>query len=90
MSTISDKTDYNYNFARTEQNVTFINSCINCRKTNSITLDDKDYEIWKSTQRHIQSIFHYLSIDERELLLTGTHPECWIAMFPEDEDEEGI
>lgn len=90
MSTIFDKTDYYYNFARTDQTVVFTNSCLHCSKTNSISLDKKDYETWKATQRHIQNIFYYLSIDERELILTGIHSQCWIDMFPDDEDEEEI
>lgn len=28
-----------------------------------------------------------MSADERELLLTGTHPKCWKSMFPDEDDD---
>jgi hypothetical protein len=31
------------------------------------------------------------SMDKRELVITGTHPECWDRMFSEkDEDDEAV
>jgi hypothetical protein len=31
------------------------------------------------------------SMDKRELVITGTHPECWDKMFSEmDEDDEAV
>jgi hypothetical protein len=34
----------------------------------------------------IQDAFPTLTVDEREMLMTGTHPDCWDSMFPEEED----
>jgi hypothetical protein len=36
----------------------------------------------------IQKAFPELSNGEREIILSGTHPECWEAMWAEDDDEE--
>lgn len=36
----------------------------------------------------IQKAFPELSDGEREIILSGTHPECWEAMWAEDDDEE--
>jgi hypothetical protein len=32
---------------------------------------------------HIQVAWPLASADQRELVLTGTHPKCWDAMFGE-------
>ncbi len=35
---------------------------------------------------HIQRAFPRLSADDREFILTGTTPEEWNAMFPDEDD----
>lgn len=44
-------------------------------------------EEWKRYQtiKFIQDALPHWSADKRELLLTGTHPECWDEMFGEEE-----
>jgi hypothetical protein len=49
-------------------------------------VSESGYEKWKAGM-FIQLALPSLSADEREQLLTGTHPSCWDAMMP-DEDEE--
>ena len=34
----------------------------------------------------IQVAFPELSADQRELILTGTHPACWDSMFDDGDD----
>jgi hypothetical protein len=39
---------------------------------------------------HIQDLFPDWTPDQRELLITGTHKECWDQMFAdEDTDDDG-
>lgn len=33
----------------------------------------------------VQDAFPTLTRDEREVIITGTHPECWDKLFGEDE-----
>jgi hypothetical protein len=35
----------------------------------------------------VQDAFPFLSPDEREMLISGTHPECWTAMFGDEDDD---
>ena len=37
---------------------------------------------------HIQNALPDRNADFRELLITGTHSECWDAMFADDEEGE--
>jgi len=60
------------------------NTCPHCGDLNRIILeDDKLTAWWKGA--FIQDAFPDLSDAERELIKTGTHKECWNAMFGNEE-----
>lgn len=62
--------------------------CSWCNKDSIIYLDAASYLNY-SNGAPIQDAFPFLSPDERELIISGTHPKCWDEMFPsEDEDYE--
>lgn len=61
------------------------NECRLCGDLNRILVEeDKLTAWWKGA--FIQDAFPDLSKDERELIMTGTHKECWDAMFGSEED----
>ena len=62
------------------------NICIHCRQENRIYVEPKDYLDWFNKDRYVQDIWTTLSQQDREIIISGTHPECWNEMFP-DEDE---
>ena len=62
------------------------NICIHCRQENRIYVEPKDYLDWLNKDRYVQDIWTTLSQQDRELIISGTHSECWNEMFP-DEDE---
>ena len=37
---------------------------------------------------HVQDLWPEATKDERELVVTGTHPECWAATFGSGDEEE--
>lgn len=65
--------------------------CMYCQKSATIELTPDEQMRYEQLQRgeiaHIQEALPEWSADKRELLITGTHPECWDAIF-EDVDEE--
>ena len=65
--------------------------CMYCQKSATIGLTPDEQMRYEQLQRgkitHIQDALPEWSADKRELLITGTHPECWDAIF-EDVDEE--
>jgi hypothetical protein len=42
---------------------------------------------WYNGDGLIQEIWPNLTGDERELIMTGIHPECWNRMFAQDVTE---
>lgn len=58
--------------------------CPLCGEKNIIRVNSSDYDRWKNGEL-IQRCFPYLSSDERELLITGICPKCWITtLFDSD------
>jgi hypothetical protein len=60
--------------------------CPGCFQAVTIEVDKDNYFRWKGGEL-IQRAFPELTPDQRELLISGTHPECWDKMFA-DEDWE--
>ena len=58
--------------------------CCVCGKAATITVESAELAAWRSGKL-VQDAFPTLSADERELLISGTHPECWEALFSEEE-----
>lgn len=51
-------------------------SCPMCGKTSKMKLDGEAYDKWRGGE-FVQVAFPRMSADERELLISGTHPACW-------------
>lgn len=60
-------------------------SCPMCQRESVVTVPAERYRAWQRGM-FIQDAFPELSADERELLMTGYHPECWDEDFAGDED----
>jgi hypothetical protein len=61
--------------------------CMICQRPGMLTrVPQEGYERWVAGEM-IQNALPDLSPSERELLMTGTHGECFAAMFPPGADE---
>lgn len=58
--------------------------CAVCKEKSFIPVERERYERWMGGA-YIQHAFANLTADEREVLITGTHPACWKRLFPEEE-----
>lgn len=61
--------------------------CWGCSKISTVLLDPARLEAWRSGQ-FIQNVWPEKDSNFRELLMTGTHPECWVAMFGNEDESE--
>lgn len=59
-------------------------NCPMCGKPSEVEVDSLGYSQWKAGKL-IQNALPRLTVDERELLMTGCHPECWENIFKGDE-----
>lgn len=59
------------------------NVCRHCNIQNVILLNNEDYLRWTSGH-YVQDVFTWLNVDDREIIMTGTHSKCWNEMFPQE------
>lgn len=59
--------------------------CMVCKENHIIEMTDKAYGLWRQGE-HIQDIAPDLTIDERELLISGVCGKCFDEMFAEEEE----
>lgn len=64
--------------------------CIRCGKIYNLSVNPTDWAeyCFDPERRHVQDIFPYLSPDWREMLISGTCPECWKEIYACLEDED--
>jgi hypothetical protein len=64
-------------------------NCMVCQKPGELTVKTVEFDAWADGNGpFIQDAMPSLSAGERELLMTGTHDECWAQMFAEEEPED--
>lgn len=61
-------------------------TCTVCGEYEVWSLNRQAVESWQGGE-YIQNAFPDMSIEDRELLISGTHPACWTKLFGEDDDE---
>jgi hypothetical protein len=62
-------------------------TCVVCDQYEIWSLDRQAVESWQEGEL-IQNAFPDMSMSDRELLISGTHPACWDKLFPGEEEEE--
>ena len=62
--------------------------CFECRGIYSIILNKKDLIDWTIGSGPIDKVLHYLSANERELLLSNTCGSCFDKLFPPLDNNE--
>lgn len=62
--------------------------CLHCGKSSTLRINAEQLALWNKGIL-VQTAFPDMPAPERELLISGTHPECWNKIFdPAKEEEE--
>lgn len=64
------------------------NTCLHCGEQGFIEMSEEEYKQGLTAFNEgafIQEAFPNLSADQREQIISGTHPKCWDEMFNEKE-----
>jgi hypothetical protein len=59
--------------------------CPRCHHRSVVALDRSLYLAWQGG-KHIQAVWPDWTAEDRELLISGCHPECWLAIFGSGEE----
>jgi hypothetical protein len=57
--------------------------CIGCGHSTQLTLLRSEVDQYRKGA-FVQDAFPFMTADERELIVSGTHPACWRRLFGED------
>lgn len=60
--------------------MTITRTCTLCQQTYTMAVDGNSYAKWEAGAM-AQDVFSYLTADEREQIITGTHGECFDKAF---------
>lgn len=60
--------------------------CIMCGRTSELEVSEEGFIKWQGGA-FIQHAFPDLTADEREMLITGTHPDCFDELAPPDDED---
>jgi hypothetical protein len=71
-----------------EPTVQFPAMCVNCHETYHIVVTERQYNRRRNTGDYVQDIWPELSAGHREMIISGTHPDCFDQMFSPDEPNE--
>ena len=63
------------------------NPCIMCGEASTVKMLVHHYLEWQKGG-YIDQVCPEMPKETREMLISGTHPDCWDKMFQEDEEEE--
>ena len=66
--------------------ICIITSCPFCGHANEVEVNENDYWDWQDGKL-AQDAFPYLNANEREMLISGICPSCWLGMFGGEDDE---
>lgn len=55
--------------------------CPMCGQRHTLEVEEDDYKKYINGEGYVQTIFPYLSSDEREMLISGMCPDCWKRLF---------
>jgi hypothetical protein len=62
---------------------------MHCDEETEFCLSKDEYQRLIINNEYVQDVFPLLSKEDREVMISGTHPKCWNEMFAElDEEEE--
>jgi len=63
--------------------------CVVCGRIHEpVVLDAEKYYRWKEDGECIQDVFPEMTKDQREILISGTCPECWDELFGRCAEED--
>lgn len=62
--------------------------CFHCGNESVFVFNSVQYERYFLHNDFVQDIFPDWQKEEREVLISGTHADCWNLMFPDIEDDE--
>ena len=62
--------------------------CVCCGGITMIYMERSKYDRWVNNGEFAQNLWPESSVGDREVLISGTHSDCFDDLFVEDDDDE--
>lgn len=59
--------------------------CVVCQTSSRMFVSPAEFEHVWNRDKPVAEVFPNVSLDEIEVLISGTHPECWDELFGDEE-----
>lgn len=59
----------------------FSRKCFHCGEETEFRITYEEYVRLFADQEYVQDVFPELTNEQREVMISGTHPHCWKEMF---------
>jgi len=63
-------------------------TCFVCGNNGTVDVPESEYLLWTVTHGPIQECLTSVSVDDREMLISGTHPSCWTLLYGDDNESD--
>lgn len=67
-----------------QQEVFVTRTCLHCHKDTTFGMTQEQYNLWAVEHNYVQDVFRHVNAQIREIIISGTHPECWNEIFTEE------
>lgn len=66
--------------------VRFPATCIHCNESYEIVVTERQYTRRRTTNDYVQDIWPELTSGQREMIISGTHSDCFDQIFADRDD----
>lgn len=60
--------------------------CFYCGETTNFIMSPEQYELYVIKHEFVQDVFPNTPAPIREIMISGTHPDCWDELFGSDDE----
>jgi hypothetical protein len=74
-----------------EDTYSFSRICFHCKEESKFRISYNEYKALFIHEKYVDDVFPFMSKEDKEFMISGTHPDCWNEMFKDidiDGDEE--
>jgi hypothetical protein len=64
-----------------DESITYERWCVHCHTSHKFIMSNEEYTEWKVNKTYIQTVFPHLDSNMREMMISGTCPECFKIIF---------
>ena len=66
----------------------FNRTCFHCGEESDFRISYDEYKALFIREQYVQDVYPLMPKEDREFMISGTHPDCWNEMFKDTDEDE--